>query len=146
MSRWDNRFMRLAREVSSWSKDPSTKVGAVLVRDRRIVATGYNGFPRGMVDDDRLQVRDIKYKRVIHAEMNAVLFAGPDGARGATVYIYGMRGPCNNCSKHLIQAGIRRVVCCGPEPRPDWSVELEDSKFMLAECMVEYHEIEEEDL
>ena len=138
--------MRLAREVSSWSKDPSTKVGAVLVRDRRIVATGYNGFPRGMVDDERLQVRNIKYKRVIHAEMNAVLFAGPDGARGATVYIYGMRGPCNNCSKHLIQAGIRRVVCCGPEPRDDWSVELDDSKFMLAECMVEYNEIEEEDL
>ena len=143
---WDVRFMRLAREVSSWSKDPSTKVGAILVRDRRIVATGYNGFPRGMLDDFRLEVRDLKYKRVIHAEMNALLFAGPDGARGATVYIYGMRGPCNNCTKHMIQAGIRKVVCCGPEPRADWACELDDSRHMLSECMVEYQEIHEAQL
>lgn len=138
--------MRLAREVSTWSKDPSTKVGAVLVRDRRIVATGYNGFPRGMVDDERLDSREAKYKRVIHAEQNCLLYAGIDRSRGGTIYIYGMRGPCNHCAKHLIQAELRRVVCCGPEPRPDWSVELEDSKFMLGECMIQYDEIPEEDL
>ena len=143
---WDARFMRLAREVSTWSKDPSTKVGAVLVRDKRIVATGYNGFPQGMVDDDRLDNREVKYKRVIHAEQNCLLYAGIDRSRGGTIYIYGMRGPCNHCAKHLIQAGLRRVVCCGPEPRADWSVELEDSKFMLGECMIQYDEIPEEDL
>ena len=136
--------MRLAREVSTWSKDPSTKVGAVLVRNKRIVATGFNGFPQALTDFDcLLQNRERKYERIIHAEMNALLFTGMDGARGSDVFIYGMRGPCNNCTKHLIQAGVRRVVCCGPDPRPEWACELEVSKSILAEGLVEYLEIEE---
>lgn len=144
---WTTRFLRVAREVASWSRDPSTKVGAVLVRDKRIVATGYNGFPQALTDfDSLLQNREQKYRRIIHAEQNCLLYAGLDRAQGGTIYVYGMRGPCNNCTKHLIQAGIRKVVCCGPEPRPEWACELEISKEILAEGMVEYLEVDEADL
>ena len=118
--KWDFRFMGIARSVATWSKDPSTKIGAVIVNaDRHIVATGYNGFPSGLGDDFRLEIRDMKYPRIIHAEMNAILQAGRD-CIGSTLYMWGMEGaPCTNCTKHLIQAGIKRVVAAGPlHPEP----------------------------
>lgn len=77
MSKWDHRFLELAELVGSWSKDPSTQVGAVIVDiDNRIVSTGFNGFPRGCLDHaDTLGDRDRKLLRTIHAEDNALLFA-----------------------------------------------------------------------
>ena len=83
-SRWQIHFMRAAREASLLSKDPSTKVGAVLVKLNRIIGSGFNGFPPGIADDDRLYDRNVKLMRIVHAEMNAIFDArheasGPDG-------------------------------------------------------------------
>jgi len=113
--KWDVRFMRLAREISLWSKDPSSKIGAVIVNDeRRILATGYNGFPRGIADtEERLNDREQKYPRIVHSEMNALMNALYSGVsvKDATIYVYGLP-VCSECTKSIIQAGIKRVVIC----------------------------------
>lgn len=111
--KWDRRFMEMAEVISGWSKDPSSKIGAVVVNaERRILATGYNGFPRGIEDsDERLNNRDEKYPRIIHAEMNALMNALYNGVtvKDATLYVYGLP-VCPACTKCVIQAGIKRVV------------------------------------
>lgn len=107
--KWDNRFMALARHIAMWSKDPSTKVGAVVVDDLgRVVGHGYNGFPRGVDDsEERYADRDFKYKHVVHAELNALLNAR-GGVQGCTLYT--TLEPCTDCAKAIIQSGIRRIV------------------------------------
>ena len=79
--KWDDRYLQLAREVSTWSKDPSTQCGALLIGDSgQVLSQGYNGFPRGMDDDPKLyNKRDIKYTRIVHAEMNAIYNASRSG-------------------------------------------------------------------
>ena len=115
---WDTRFLDLAEHVSKWSKDPSTKVGAVIVdSQRRIVSTGYNGFPVGVMDSyDRLTDRDNKYEMIIHAEANAILFAH-QRMNGMTLYTTPFQ-PCSRCASLIIQSGISRVI----------SYEIEESK------------------
>lgn len=111
--KWDKRFLLLAEHVAAWSKDPSTKVGCVLVDDqRRVIGMGYNGFPRG-VDDNaaRYEDRATKYMMVQHAEANAVLNSTRD-VRGATAYI--THHPCTNCAGLLIQSGVSRIVSFAP--------------------------------
>lgn len=140
---WDRRFMQVAQLVSSWSKDPSTKVGSVLVRDKRIVATGYNGFPPGIADDDRLQNREAKYPRVVHAETNAILQAG-HASRGATLYMYFPHGgaPCSNCAKHAITAGVARVVFKAGAATSSWAADQALAREMLEEAGVQVTEVE----
>jgi dCMP deaminase len=108
--KWHHRFLALARHVEQWSKDPSMKVGAVIVAtDRRVLALGYNGFPRGVADMDiRYQDRTLKYPMVVHAEVNAIVSAGHD-LRGATLYC-STGVPCPDCMGVIIQAGIQTVV------------------------------------
>ena len=73
MNKWDYRFLKIAKEVGTWSKDPSTQVGAIAVNDKRIIATGYNGFPKGIKDtDELLSDRQAKLKLMVHAEMNMI--------------------------------------------------------------------------
>ena len=111
-NKWDKRFIRVAKEVSSWSKDPSKKIGCIAVKDRRIISTGFNGFPAGIEDlPDRLNDRDLKYKYVVHAEMNCIYNASHHGVslEGSTMYIYGLP-VCSECAKGIIQAGVKRVV------------------------------------
>jgi dCMP deaminase len=107
---WDDYFIRIANVTSLKSKDPSTQVGAVIVRpDRTIVAVGYNGFPRGVADTpERLNDRPTKYSLIIHAEMNAILSAR-ESLNGYTLYTVPFM-PCDRCFVHVIQAGIKRVV------------------------------------
>jgi len=112
VNKWDKRFIRVAKEVSTWSKDPSKKIGCITVKDRRIISTGFNGFPAGIEDlPDRLNNRDLKYKYVVHAEMNCIYNASHHGAslEGSTMYIYGLP-VCSECAKGIIQAGVKRVV------------------------------------
>ena len=120
--KWDIRFLKLAKEISTWSKDPSSKIGAVVVNDdRRILATGYNGFPRGIEDsDERLNDREEKYPRIIHAELNALMNALYSGVsvKGATLYVYGLP-ICSDCTKSVIQSGIKRVVLSPPYLAPE---------------------------
>lgn len=107
---WDQYFLKLALMAASRSKDPSTKVGAVITRpDRSIVAVGYNGFPRGVADTpERLNDRPMKYSLIVHAEMNAILSAR-ESLAGYTLYTVPFM-PCDRCFVHVIQAGIKRVV------------------------------------
>jgi dCMP deaminase len=118
--KWDKRFIEMAEVVSGWSKDPSSKIGAVVVNsERRILATGYNGFPRGIDDSpDRLNDRDEKHPRIIHAEMNALMNALYNGVsvKDCTIYVYGLP-ICPSCAKCVIQSGIRRIVM--PKGRTD---------------------------
>lgn len=107
--KWDRRFLDLAAHVAQWSKDPSTKVGAVLARDKRVISIGYNGFPPRVEDSDaRLGDRLRKYTLIIHAEENAILFAGGD-TRGCTLYTWPFM-PCASCARIIIQSGVSRVV------------------------------------
>lgn len=109
MPKWRQRFMDLAELVATWSKDPSTKVGCVIVHpDQSIAGLGFNGFPRGMSDAPELYAdRETKYKRVIHAEMNALITMG-FGAAGCIAYV--THEPCWSCAAVLIQADLGAVV------------------------------------
>jgi dCMP deaminase len=108
--KWDVRFLSMASLVATWSKDPSTKVGAVIVDDqRRIVSLGYNGFPKNICDDKRLDKREIKYKMIVHAECNALLFASMQSSTDYTIYTHPFM-PCPACAGMIIQSGITRAV------------------------------------
>lgn len=117
--KWDRRYLELAELVSSWSKDPSTKVGAVIVDvNNKIVSMGFNGLPQYVPDDPEvLNNREKKYQHIIHAEMNAILTAQRD-LTGHTIYTYPF-APCPQCASAIIQTGIVRVV----------SVECKDSRW-----------------
>lgn len=108
--KWDDRFLAIAWQVSGWSKDPRTKVGAVAVRDRTVLATGYNGLPRGVEDLYIRMTPPDKYLFTCHAEANVVANAAAHGSalEGATVYV--THQPCAQCAALLINAGVRRVV------------------------------------
>lgn len=106
---WDLRLLRLAKHISEWSKDISTKCGSVIADDKcRVISVGFNGFPKGVKDDDRLLDRETKYKIVIHAEENALLFA-PRLVEGCWLYIYPFM-PCAPCASKIVQSGINRVI------------------------------------
>ena len=118
--KWHRRFLRLGAEIAEFSKDPSTKVGCILVRDRRIISTGYNGFPRGISDSfDRLLDRDKKYEMTVHAEINAVTTAALHGVstEGSTAYVTFQ--PCSRCAAVLINAGIKEVYVTADSLIPD---------------------------
>lgn len=128
------------------SKDPSSKVGAVLVKDRRIVGTGFNGFPRGIKDDIRLWEREEKLPRIVHAEMNAIINAGRE-AEGSALFMYGFSGaPCANCTKHILQAGINQVYVCGPELPDRWRKDVDLSLDMMREADIPVLELDLDDL
>lgn len=107
--KWDLRFMEMARLVASWSKDPSTKVGAVIVDDdHKVLGLGFNGFARGVDDSPEAYAdRDSKLGKVIHAEVNAILNAAAV-LQGSTLYISSMC--CSTCAAVVIQSGIKRIV------------------------------------
>ena len=117
---WDIRFMQMAHEVASWSKDASTKVGCVLVKDRKIISMGYNGFPRLIEDDlNRLIDREVKYEMTVHAEQNAVITAALHGISTAGSTAYVTFSPCSRCAAVLINAGISTVVVSAADVIPD---------------------------
>lgn len=141
--KWDIRYLEMARLVSTWSKDPSTQTGAVVVRpDNSVASVGYNGFPRGIEDTpERYADRETKYSYIVHCEMNAVLSAHTT-VRGDTLYTWPFFS-CDRCAMHMIQAGISRVVApsCPPDKQDRWSAILEDSKKRFREAGVEVVEI-----
>lgn len=135
VSQWDLRFIELARHVSTWSKDPSTKIGAVIAdHDNRVRGLGYNGFPRRVADDPaRLQDRPTKLQFVVHAELNAILNArGP--VDGCTLYGWPLF-TCGECAKAIIQAGIARVVAPAPAEER-WRAQYEAALAMYGEAAV----------
>ena len=137
-NKWDKRFLEMAKQVASWSKDPSTQVGAVAVRNRTVIAQGYNGLPRGMKDThDRLTVRPLKMKMIVHAEMNAIYNAAENGVslKDSTIYVIGLP-ICHDCAKGLIQAGISRVVTPEQEIPENWQDSISSSISMFKEAGV----------
>lgn len=114
--KWDRRFLSMAKLVASWSKDPSTQTGAVIVApDRRVVSVGFNGFPQGIRDDHRLHDRPTKYEIIVHCERNALIFAR-EPLHGCTLYTWPFPS-CRPCAALMLQAGIVRHVA--PEVPPE---------------------------
>jgi dCMP deaminase len=138
LDHWDRRFLRIANEVQSWSKDPSTKCGCVIVRDRRILSTGYNGLPANLSDSlPRYQDREYKLATIIHAEKNAIFNAAKNGSttEGSTAYV--TWPPCSQCASALIQAGVTKVVCPDPATSPErWRANFKIANELLYEAGV----------
>lgn len=139
--KWHRRFLELARDIASWSKD-TTKFGAIIVGpNKEILSTGYNGFPYNIRDDIKKR-NDNKYIWTVHAEMNALLLAARRGTKleGATIYVAGIgtnmkiQHPCAECVKAMIQAGIAELICTPPgETEDPWKESVEIAQQMLME-------------
>jgi len=137
--KWDIRFVKLAMHIANWSKDPSTKVGCVVVgEDREIRSTGFNGFPRGIKDDEeRLLDREQKYPLICHAEENAIMHAARIGVslKGSTAYV--TWPPCSRCARSLIQSGIKEIIYPTPGEIPErWINDFNISNGMISEAGV----------
>lgn len=141
---WDTTWLHMARVISWRSKDPRTRVGAVLVSpDNRQVAVGYNGFPPGVDDDqDVLARRKIhpsgwgKDNMVVHAEVNAVCNCTQRPA-GWTMYC--THRTCNDCAKAIVACGITRVVVNPQSPTTDMATDM--ARLVLECCGVRYEEV-----
>ena len=140
---WDEYFMGVALLAAQRSKDPSTQVGACIIDgDKRILSTGYNGFPKGCSDDEYPWNRDeslgeTKYQYVVHAELNAILNASGKSLSGATVYV-GLF-PCHECAKAIIQSGIKEVIYLSDKYHDTPSMTA--SRKMLDSAGVKYRQI-----
>ena len=143
-AKWDIRFIELAQHLSQWSKDPSTKVGCVVVGpDREIRSTGFNGFPRGIEDaPGRLADRDQKYPLICHAEENAIMHAARIGVALKGCIAYVTWPPCTRCARSLVQAGVSEVAYPADLAIPPrWQEDFELSMSMLREAGVRIREI-----
>ena len=139
---WHNKYCRLAKEISTWSKDPSTQIGAVVVgEDGQILSQGFNGFPRGINDsEERLNNRERKYELVVHGEMNAIYNASLNGVslKDSTIYVYGLP-TCNECAKGIIQVGIKKVVAMRPAKyNSDWDKSNKNAAALFKEADITY--------
>lgn len=138
--KWDFHFIELAKHIANWSKDPSTKVGAVIADSRHVIrGIGYNGFPRGVKDSpERYNNRELKYKYVVHAELNAILNAN-GSVDGCTIYVYPTimePNVCPECCKSIIQSGIVEVVGLQGTTLSRWQDMAHISESMLREAGV----------
>lgn len=139
--KWHLRYLKIAAEIAQWSKDPSTKIGAVCIgTSGQILSQGYNGFPRGIRDlRARLKDRETKYTFTIHAEMNCIYNASLSGIslNGSSLYVYGLP-ICHECAKGVLQSGIKAVYCAYDTNISDkWS-----ESWLLSEAMFNEAEIE----
>ena len=148
-NKWHYRFMELAFLISTWSKDTSTKTGALVVGpDREIRATGYNGLVRGVDDDipERME-RPTKYEFFEHAERNAIYNACLTGTSLKGCTLYATHSPCTDCARAIIQAGIKtvvtnKVIIDENTPQNTWRDKLEYSAQMFKEAGIEYIELD----
>ena len=140
-NKWDKRYLALAEQVSMWSKDPSRQIGAVAVGSKgQVLAQGYNGFPRGIPDNPSLyQDRVLKYKYVVHAEMNVIYNATYNGVSldGSTLYVHGLP-VCSDCAKGVIQVGVKRVVMPQQEIPDHWRESWDLTSLMFDKAGVSY--------
>lgn len=136
---WDQHFMALAKQIARMSKDPSTKVGCVVVgSDREILASGFNGFPRRCSDHASIYAdRARKHLRVVHAEANCVAAASRTGTclKGASAFV--TQPCCSQCAALLINAGVVRIVVpVGSALRDDWRASVTEGLTMMREAGV----------
>jgi dCMP deaminase len=139
--KWNHRYLDLAAQVASWSKDPSSKIGAVAVGGKgQILSQGYNGFPRGVNDsDERYNDRPTKYKLVVHAEMNVIYNATYNGVSldGSTIFVVGLPC-CSDCAKGIVQVGIKKIVMPSQDIPDSWKDSWALSKSIFEEAGVDY--------
>lgn len=135
-TKWQRRFFNLAYLVASWSKDPSSQIGAVIVDAyNRVISSGFNGFPVGVKDtEERLGDRETKYKMILHAEENAIMFAGQN-LSGCSIYVTKMP-PCAHCAALIIQSGIKFVYVPDTEIPERWQESVGLTKQMFREAWV----------
>ena len=156
-NRWITYFFTIAKVVSEQSKDPSTKVGCVVVdNNKHILATGYNGFPVGMRDSDaRYNDREFKLRHVCHAEANAICQRAQTGSCFKDAFIFVTLQPCIECAKLIIQSGIKEVhflideeanrrreealAAKGENLVNDWRKSKDDAIKMLVECRIDVY-------
>tara|TARA_B110000495_G_scaffold150705_1_gene133629 strand:- start:506 stop:955 length:450 start_codon:yes stop_codon:yes gene_type:complete len=138
--KWDTRFLELSESIATWSKDPSRGVGAVIVSPmKQVLATGYNGLPRGVEDHPERLERPVKYDLIVHAEMNAIIQCARNGITPVGATMYSSFSPCIHCTLSIVQAGIARVVTRAiAEGDAHWNESLEKSISMLKEVGIEY--------
>ncbi len=145
MTNWHQRFIELARHIAGWSKDPSTKVGCVIVgSDREIRSTGFNGFPRGINDtEERLHDREKKYPLICHAEENAIMHAARIGVSLKDCSAYVTWPPCTRCARSLVQAGVREVrYPSGLEIPERWMDDFDLSNQLFKEAGVDVYPVD----
>ena len=139
-----HKFIGIAQAVAAMSKD-STKVGAIAVDDDGVIlSTGWNGFPRGVLDlPERLAVRQTRLALTSHAEQNLVAQAARSGHSllGSTVILSGLY-PCSACCKSLIQAGVKRIITPPINPDSKWAEENAWAQLMFNEAGVAVEEYE----
>lgn len=133
LNKWDQRFLNLAEHVSSWSRDPSTKVGAVITYGKEIVSLGFNGYPTFISDNEEDDSREEKYNKIVHAEMNAILFAKRD-LIGTRLFTYPFM-PCHNCMPIIIQAGIAEIMTYTSD-NPRWVESFKISEMLCEKAGV----------
>lgn len=137
--KWDKRFLGVAKLISSWSKDPSTQIGCVIVGpNREIRSTGYNGFARGIVDDGRLEDREQKYPLIVHAEENAILNGALVGVSLKGCKSYAGWTPCSRCTRMLIQVGVSEVIFEEREIPERWAADFKLGQSMLTEAGIPF--------
>lgn len=139
MENWDEWFMAHVYLAASKSKDIRTKIGAVLVKDKRIISNGYNGFACGVADSkERYENKELKYQFIVHAEHNSILQCARFGtsSNGSTLYTQGIA--CAECCKALIQGGVAEIVCHKQWPNlthsQKWVDSIAISNIMLEEA------------
>ena len=140
-NKWDQRYLKLAYQVAQWSRDPSSKIGAVAIGSKgQVLSQGFNGLPRGLTDTyERLHDRELKYKFVVHAEMNVIYNATYNGVSldRSVLYVYGLP-ICSECAKGVIQVGIRRVVMPTQTMPEKWADSWAQSMNFFAAAGVEF--------
>jgi dCMP deaminase len=144
--KWDRRFLDLSDVIARWSKDPSRGVGAVIVSpSRQIMATGFNGLPRGIEDRPERLERPVKYDLIVHAEMNAIVQCARNGVTPVGSTIYTSFAPCVHCTLSIIQSGIVRVVTYRAGKGDEhWEANFAKSRELLSESGVEFVELARE--
>lgn len=144
IQKWDIRFLNLAKEIATWSKDPSTKVGCVITKNvNQIVSLGYNGFPRG--DEDLISDyfdRQVKYTKIIHAEENAInhsIINGYSDLKGCTVYTYPFQ-PCKDCASRLTKLFPDRIVSLNARGKHlfRWRASFDVAKKIFEDNLIDF--------
>ena len=122
---WDEYFLQIAWDVATRATCPRRHVGAVIVRDRRILSTGYNGSAPGQPHCTQVGclMEDDRCIRTLHAEQNAIIQAALHGVSTEGATLYGTCRPCHVCARMIVGAGIRRVVFAGDQPE-GWALEV----------------------
>lgn len=147
---WHDWFLQGVYWVASKSKDPKTKIGAIIVKDKRIISTGYNGIPIGV--DDEVETRHIrpdKYKWYEHGERNAIYAAAKYGIDTINSSLYTNALPCADCARGIIQSGIKEVyihkqfnLLCNEAQRDQWRGHEEITFTMFNECGIKVYQID----